>query len=277
MEGTTVSHNEGAATGGRRPTVLVIGNEKGGTGKSTTAVHLAVALLHQGRRVATLDLDPRQRTLTRYLENRERHTVETGRRLALPHHTVTDPLEGADAAATVVARARIAKALTAAQGYDWLIVDTPGNASALARAAHEVADVLVTPLNDSAIDLDVLARINWESRVVEAPSVYCRFVWECRQHRASDGGALDWIVVRSRVGHTLSHNRRDVAALMEVLAANIGFRLGGGIGERVVFRELFARGLTLLDDPATSSSHRAARDELEALVHAIDAPVAAAA
>src|SRR5262245_22822165 len=122
MEGTTVSH-EADTTNARRPTVLVIGNEKGGTGKSTTAVHLAVALLHQGRRVATLDLDPRQRTLTRYLENRERHATETGRRLVLPYHTATDPLEGADAAATVVARARIAKALTAAQGYDWLIVD----------------------------------------------------------------------------------------------------------------------------------------------------------
>jgi chromosome partitioning protein len=276
MEGTTVSH-EGATAGGRRPTVLVIGNEKGGTGKSTTAVHLAVALLLQGRRVATLDLDPRQRTLTRYLENRERFAAETGRRLVLPHHTVTDPLEGSDAAATVVARARIAKALASGQGTDWLIVDTPGNASALARAAHEVADVLVTPLNDSAVDLDVLARIDWERRVVEAPSVYCRFVWECRQHRSADGGALDWIVVRSRVGHTPSHNRRDVTALMEILSQNIGFRLAGGIGERVVFRELFARGLTLLDDPSASASHRAAREELEALVSAIDAPVAAAA
>ena len=272
MEGTTVTREPSG-----RPTVVVVGNEKGGTGKSTTAVHLAVALMRRGARVATLDLDPRQQTLTRYLANRAAHAAATGRALAQPAHTATDPLEGADAAAAVVARARIAKALAAAHGYDWLIVDTPGNASALSRAGHEIADVLVTPLNDSPVDIDVLARVDWESRVVEAPSVYCRFVWECRQHRAADGGALDWIVVRSRVGHAPSHNKRDVAALMDILAQNIGFRLAGGIGERVVFRELFARGLTLLDDAAASASHRAARDELDALVDALGVPAMAAA
>jgi len=273
MEGTTISHQPG-----ERPTVVVVGNEKGGTGKSTTAVHLAVALLQRGARVATLDLDPRQRTLTRYLENRAAHAAATGRPLALPAHAATDPLEGADAAAAVVARARIAKALAAAHGYDWLIVDTPGSASALSRAGHEIADMLITPLNDSPVDIDVLARVDWERRVVEAPSVYCRFVWECRERRAHGGGAaLDWIVVRSRIGHANSHNRRDVAQLMDVLAANIGFRIAGGFGERVVFRELFARGLTLLDDAAASASHRAARDELAALVDAICVPALAAA
>jgi chromosome partitioning protein len=273
MEGTTVAHDRGT-----RPTVVVVGNEKGGTGKSTTAIHLAVALMQRGARVATLDLDPRQRTFTRYLENRARYAEATGRALSLPTHTATDPLEGADAAAAVVARARIAKALTAAHGHDWLIIDTPGNASALSRAGHEIADILITPLNDSPVDIDVLARVDWDRRVVEAPSVYCRFVWECRERRNTEGGAgLDWIVVRSRVGHAASHNKRDVAALMDILSQNIGFRLAGGFGERVVFRELFARGLTLLDDPATSASHRAARDELEALVAALGAPALAAA
>ena len=273
MEGTTVT---GAPRG--RPTVLVVGNEKGGTGKSTTAVHLAIALMLRGARVATLDLDPRQKTLTRYLENRARLADVTGRALALPTHNATDPLEGADAAAVVVARARIAKVLAAAHGHDWLIVDTPGNASALSRAGHEIADILVTPLNDSPVDIDVLARVDWERRSVEAPSVYCRFVWECRERRgAANGGALDWVVVRSRVGHALSHNKRDVAALMDILSANIGFRLAGGFGERVVFRELFARGLTVLDDAATSASHRAARDELDMLVDAIAAHALAAA
>lgn len=273
MEGTTVANDRGA-----RPTVVVVGNEKGGTGKSTTAVHLAIALMGRGARVATLDLDPRQRTLTRYLENRARHAELTGRALALPTHTATDPLEGSDAAATVVARARIAKALAAAHGHDWLIIDTPGNASALSRAGHEIAYILITPLNDSPVDIDVLAHVDCDQRLVESPSVYCRFVLECRDRRAAGGGAgLDWVVVRSRVGHAASHNKRDVVALMDILSRHIGFRLAGGFGERVVFRELFARGLTLLDDPATSASHRAARDELEALVAAIGAPAMAAA
>ena len=273
MEGTTITQEPAT-----RPTVVVIGNEKGGTGKSTTAVHLAIALMQRGARVATLDLDPRQRTLTRYLENRAAYAAASGRALPQPAHTATDPLEGGDAAATVVARARITKALAAAQGHDWLIVDTPGSASALSRAGHEIADLLITPLNDSPVDIDVLARVDWDRRVVEAPSVYCRFVWECRERRTMDrGSGLDWIVVRSRLGHTFSHNGRDVGALMEILAANIGFRMAGGFGERVVFRELFARGLTVLDDPAASASHRAARDELMALVDAIGAPALVAA
>src|ERR1700749_3478456 len=54
-----------------QPHFIVFANEKGGTGKSTTAVHTAVALAASGHRVGALDLDSRQRTMTRYLENRE--------------------------------------------------------------------------------------------------------------------------------------------------------------------------------------------------------------
>ena len=52
------------------PHFITFANEKGGTGKSTTAVHSAVALAAQGRKVAALDLDTRQRTLGRHLDNR---------------------------------------------------------------------------------------------------------------------------------------------------------------------------------------------------------------
>ena len=54
-----------------QPHFIVFANEKGGTGKSTTAVHTAIALAASGHRVAALDLDGRQRTMTRYLENRD--------------------------------------------------------------------------------------------------------------------------------------------------------------------------------------------------------------
>lgn len=272
----------------RRPYVIVVGNEKGGTGKSTTAIHLAVALMRQGFSVATLDLDPRQRTLTRYIENRQRFADTSPRPLPMPKHATTDPLEGGDAAAQVVARARVAAAVRKADGCDFMIIDTPGSASALARAGHEAADTLITPINDSFIDIDVLARIDRDRRTVIGPSVYTQMVWECHNRRVVETRpAMDWIVMRNRLAHIDSRNMRDITALMDALARRIGFRLAPGFGERVVFRELFPLGLTVLDlpdridrpgvDAAISASHRAARDELGALLSTIGVtqPVAA--
>jgi chromosome partitioning protein len=284
MEGGSAA-NPGPAG---RPYVIVVGNEKGGTGKSTTAVHLAVALLRQGYGVATLDLDPRQRTLTRYIENRQRFADTLARPLPAPRHATTDPLEGGDAAAQVVARARVAAAIRSAGGSDFLIIDTPGSASALARAGHEAADTLITPINDSFIDIDVLAQIDRDRRTVIGPSVYTQMVWECHNRRVVETRpAMDWIVMRNRLAHIDSRNMRDITALMDALARRIGFRLAPGFGERVVFRELFPLGLTVLDlperidrpgaDTALSGSHRAARDELGTLLATIGVtqPVAA--
>src|SRR5437868_11157748 len=66
--------------------VVVLGNEKGGSGKSTTALHIAVALLKAGQRVATIDLDCRQQSFTRYLDNRRAWAQRTGLNLELPVH-----------------------------------------------------------------------------------------------------------------------------------------------------------------------------------------------
>ena len=52
------------------PRVIVVGNEKGGSGKSTVAMHIAVGLMKSHQRVATIDLDSRQKTFTHYIENR---------------------------------------------------------------------------------------------------------------------------------------------------------------------------------------------------------------
>ena len=263
-----------ASSAKARPIVTVIGNEKGGTGKSTTAVHVTIALLHRGYRVATLDLDPRQRTLTRYFENRRSHAAQTGTQIPMPLHFTTDPLEGADVAATVVARARLATALRNAAGFDFLVVDTPGSASALSRAGHEIADVLITPVNDSLVDIDVLALVDCARRAVVEPSVYTRFVWECRERHATTT-PLAWIVMRNRLSQIESRNKREVGGLLELLARHIGFTLVDGLSERVVFRELFARGLTVFDlpilpgAPARSASERAGRAELDGLLEAI--------
>src|SRR5262245_61592558 len=66
--------------------VIVLGNEKGGSGKSTTAMHNAVALMKAGQRVATIDLDGRQKTLTHYVEHRRAWAERTGVPLDLPTH-----------------------------------------------------------------------------------------------------------------------------------------------------------------------------------------------
>src|SRR5438874_12272201 len=66
--------------------VIVLGNEKGGSGKSTTALHVAVALLQAGQRVATIDLDCRQQSFTRYITNRSAWARRTGLKLELPTH-----------------------------------------------------------------------------------------------------------------------------------------------------------------------------------------------
>ncbi len=272
MEGISVTDGD---TG--RPVVIVVGNEKGGTGKSTTAIHLTIALLKKGYRVATLDLDPRQRTFTRFIENRRIYAHETDTPLELPTHTVTDPLEGSGVSALVVARARLAAVLRSHADHDVLVIDTPGSESALSRAGHEVADVLLTPLNDSVLDIDVLARVDWDGRRVLEPSVYSRFVSECRTRRAgAETEPLRWIVFRNRLAHIGSRNMRDIDALIELLADRMGFQVSHGFGERVIFRELFPRGLTVLDLPSEAGaadgvapSHLAARAELSALVETI--------
>jgi chromosome partitioning protein len=273
-------HEETAKNDGNRPKIIVVGNEKGGTGKSTTAIHLAIGLLHRGLKVGTLDLDPRQGTMTRYLQNRERYT-RSGPALCLPRHhqlddTTTAVLEDAEASA----KQRIGDVLVSLADHDVVIIDTPGNASTISRMGHEEADILITPVNDSLVDIDVLAEIDPVNRTVVAPSFYCRMAWEYHNRRIVEGRSpIDWIVIRNRLPHVHSNNHRDIDDLLAKLSQRIGFRVVGGLSERVVFRELFLKGLTVLDLPAIepgwreSSSQRAARLEIDSLLDALRMPL----
>jgi chromosome partitioning protein len=261
--------------------VIVLGNEKGGSGKSTTAMHVIVALLQGGFRVGSIDLDARQGTLSRMLENRAAYGAAVGRALALPEHRRIARVEAASRAeAEAAERAALDGALRELLGLDFVVIDTPGSDSFLSRLGHASADVLITPLNDSYLDLDLLARIDVQGRQVLGPSLYSQMVWEQRQQRALAGLApMEWIVMRNRLSHIDARNKRDIGRLLELLGARIGFRLAPGFGERVIFRELFPKGLTLLDLPddraegmALTMSHVAARQELRALLQAIDLP-----
>ena len=263
--------------------VIVLGNEKGGTGKSTTAMHIAVALLKAGQRVATIDLDSRQGTFTRYVENRRACARRTGVALAMPEHFHVARGEGVRVDENETAEfSGFAAAINAAEHtHDFVVVDTPGNDTYLMRLAHSMADTLVTPLNDSFLDFDVLATVDPTTFEVTGISHYAKMVRHARrQRRIVDGGLTDWIVVRNRLALLKSRNKKLVGESLQRLGLRLGFRATEGFSERVVYRELFPYGLTALDEveegmlgTRSSVAHASAREEVRALIEALKLPV----
>ena len=247
--------------------LLVFANEKGGTGKSTTAVHTAIALAASGHAVAVLDLDSRQRTTTRYLENRAATIRRIGEPLPVATFEVLDD-QRVEALEAAIER------LTAE--HDVLVIDTPGRDDPVARAAITRADTLVTPMNDSFVDLDLIGQVHPETFKVTKPSFYAELIWNSRTQRAkATGKSVDWIVLRNRLQHIQSHNLARVGAAMDELARRVGFRVIPGLGERVIYRELFPKGLTLLDLAQLGEvgmGHIAARQELREMVAGLSIP-----
>jgi chromosome partitioning protein len=263
--------------------VVVLGNEKGGSGKSTTALHIAVALLKAGQRVATIDLDSRQQSFTHYIENRRAWAQRARITLELPTHYCIQRSEGASVEANEAQEfARFSQAIAKIEhSHDVVIIDTPGNDTYMMRLAHSMADTLVTPLNDSFVDFDVLATLDQTNFTVTGVSHYAEMVREARrQRRLVDGKITDWIVVRNRLAQLGSRNKRLVGEGISELSKRMGFRAVDGFAERVVYREFFPRGLTALDDldEATlgtrpSMSHVTAREEVIALLNALHLPI----
>jgi chromosome partitioning protein len=253
----------------RQPHVIVFANEKGGTGKSTTAVHTAIGLAAGGQRVAALDLDSRQRTMTRYLENRDATMRRLDKDLAQARYEVLDQ-QDEQALASAIDR------LSA--DADVLVIDTPGRDDPVARAAILRADTLVTPMNDSFVDLDLIGQVHPENFKITKPSFYAELIWNSRTQRAkATGKSVDWVVLRNRLQHIESHNLRRVGAALDELARRVGFRVIPGLGERVIYRELFPKGLTLLDLPQLGDvgiSHITARQELREMIAGLGVPVA---
>lgn len=254
--------------GAGRAHIIVLGNEKGGSGKSTTAVHVAVALAHAGFLVGAIDLDARQATVKRYLENRAAFAKKAGVELpTAPVAVIHDGPGDVDL---------LTDQLLEWRGLDFVVVDTPGRDSPLARAALAKADTLITPMNDSFVDFDLIGQVDPETFKVSRPSFYSELVWDARKARGRvDGGTVDWVVLRNRLSSLDARNMRRMAAALAELSKRVGFRIAPGLSERVIFRELFPRGLTLLDTGVLedfSLSHVAARAELRALVGALKLP-----
>ncbi|MBL8697733.1 MAG: ATPase [Alphaproteobacteria bacterium] len=261
----------------KRPRVIVLGNEKGGSGKSTAAMHLIVGLLHAGRRVGSMDVDSRQATLSRYLDNRRATIAGKGVTLPMPDHRRVDLSAQRGEAADADERVRFEAALAELSAqHEVVVIDTPGSDTFLSRLAHSHADTIVTPMNDSFVDMDLIAKVDPDTLKVLKPSLYAVMVWEQRKQRAlRDRSSIDWIVMRNRLASIEARNKRAVGQVLEQLSRRIGFRLAPGFGDRVIFRELFLQGLTLLDlgqkglGVAMSMSHVAARQEVRDLLKAV--------
>ena len=260
--------------------IVVVGNEKGGSGKSTTCMHVATALCRLGFKVGALDLDTRQRTFSRYIENRLDYIRRSGMMVPIPELAKLPNIGQAKLApGEDVNDRRLAEAVAQLEAScDFVVIDCPGSHTRLSQVAHSLADTLITPLNDSFIDFDMLARIDPDTEHVIGPSVYSEMVWSARQLRAQAGlQPIDWIVMRNRLGIQNMHNKRKVGKALEELAKRIGFRVAPGFSERVVFREMFPNGLTLLDMRdagigGLSLSNIAARQEIRDLMKAINLP-----
>ncbi len=263
--------------------VIVCGNEKGGSGKSTTAMHVAVSLVKLGFCVATVDLDGRQQTLTRYARYRRRWMERSGVELPTPNHFLVsdDDIGGPTPFASPQMQDFDEGMGAVMAAHDFVVIDTPGAHTALSVFAHRKADTLITPINDSFIDFDVLANIDPETFEINELAQYAGAVRDARRRRRQkSGGIIDWVVVRNRMAQVSSRNEKRVHACLCELSMELGFRLAHGIGERVIFREWFQRGLTALDDfdaqdevARLSLSHLAARNEMRRLIEALRLPI----
>ncbi len=261
-----IAQQPGTALGPAK--IIVLGNGKGGTGKSTIAMHVIVALLAAGRKVASFDCDRPQGTLSRYIENRHRFAASTAPNLVMPTHAALEAGALNDGCADDALEKQ-------SKCNDYIVVDTPGHDTPLSRWAHGHADTLITPINDSFIDLDVLAEVDDNPHCFLRPGPYGVLVHDARLRKPAGRKNFEWIVLRNRLANANARNRRSMAQILAKLCQPMGFREGHGLRERVIYRELFLSGLTLLDLPQDgmrlrlAMSHVAARQELRALLETV--------
>lgn len=251
--------------------IIVIGNEKGGTGKSTIAMHLAIKLMLENFKVAVIDLDGRQGSLSKYIANRRNFCSHQHISLPTPVHYIFEPVANA---ANKIEIENLIKELAAK--FDAVIIDTPGSKNYLFELAHQYPHTLITPISDSLVDLSAIADIDPSNGDLLRAGHYAEFVWETKKNLAAQGlPYLNWIICGNKISAIRSHNKNFVFAKLENLAKLYGFRFTPGLKDRVIYKELFLDGLTVLDlnladlHRRMTISHLAAKMELNALAEFI--------
>lgn len=244
---------------------IVFANEKGGVGKSTTAFHICVALCNAGHKVAALDIDLRQLTLDRALNARMDSAREYGVDLPGPRQV----LLALSTEAELEIKIRMAQIECA-----YIVIDVGGHDSAIARRAISMADTIVTPVNDSFIDLDMLGRIDPRTGELKTLGTFARLVAHLKEPGlALRARPLDWVVMQNRSRSRSTKNERKVIDALKAIAPVAGFRLIPGLRERVVYRELFPIGLTLFDldmIPNLGRAQPAAQKEIAQMIDALN-------
>lgn len=265
-----------------RPHIIVIGNEKGGAGKTTTSMHLITSLLHLGFKVSSIDLDCRQKSLSRYLENRKSYIKKKDIDLLLPKHfelsesNHNEVLKNKESDKLSL-KEIIDREISSEGECDFLVIDTPGSNTHFSNYAHSLADTIITPINDSFLDLDVIAQIEADTFRILKPSFYAQTIWEQKIEKAKNSrGEINWVVVRNRLSSIEAKNKQRMSEVLSALSSRLGFKIAQGFNERVIYRELFLHGLTLLDlkpknsEISLSLSHIAAKQELNNLLRQIN-------
>ncbi len=260
--------------------MIVIGNEKGGSGKSTTAMHIIISLLRMGFSVGSIDLDIRQKTLTHYFNNRKKQLVNHPNLPMSHHEVVSSSLNNNRQEANKEEEISLHHTLTRLANYDFIVIDTPGSDSNLSRLSHAFANVLITPINDSFIDIDLLVKVDGSTYNIEKPSCYSEMVFEQRKKKLLYYKQnIKWFVLRNRLSHIEANNKKSVGQVLNKISSTQGFKVIPGLGERVIYRELFVKGLTLLDlrdekiNMVVKVSHVSARAEIRTLLKAINLPM----
>jgi chromosome partitioning protein len=219
--------------------VIVFANEKGGVGKSTLSFHCAVGLVHSGARVLAIDADSRQRSLSQTLDLRSGTATALKADLPCPRHVVLDQQGSAHLCQEM---------LRLGSDADFIVIDLPGFDSVTARAAMSIANTLVTPVGNSTFDIMALGKLDPVTRALVAPGYFSTLVGAIRKERSTfDPAPLDWLVFKNR---TRSGDRRlevQIDDALAQMAGPMGFRIGSGLAERIVYRDLLCYGLTYLD------------------------------